>query len=136
MSKPRVLFVCVRNAGKSQMAAGVLRRDAADTIGGASAGTNPATTINALSAQVLLEVGVDITTETPQAITPELITAADLVVILGREAHIESVDGTPIETWDLDEPSDHGIDGLDRMRLIRDDITNRVDALRGQLLTP
>lgn len=70
MSKPRVLFVCVRNAGKSQMAAGVLRRDAADSIAVDSAGTGPATTINSLSAQVLLEVGVDITTETPQAITP------------------------------------------------------------------
>lgn len=136
MSAPRVLFVCVRNGGKSQMAAGLLRHAAAHTIAVDSAGTDPGARVNALSAQSLLEVGVDITSETPKAITPELIAAADLIVVLGRDANVDPGDGTPVENWDLDEPSDRGIDGLERMRLIRDDIQARVDNLRGQLLTP
>lgn len=133
MNTPRVLFVCVRNAGKSQMAAGLLRHIAEDTVTVDSAGTDPGTSINTLSAQSLLELGVDITNETPKAITAELITTADLVVILAREAHLDPVNGTPVVTWDLDEPSDRGIDGIERMRLIRDDIAHRVDTLRAQL---
>ncbi len=136
MSTPRVLFVCVRNGGKSQMAAGLLRHAAGETVNVDSAGTNPGTTINTLSAQSLHEVGVDITTETPKAITHELATAADLIVVLGREAHIEPVNGTRIEYWDTDEPSTRGIEGLDRMRLIRDNITARIDTLRTTTITP
>ncbi|MGC1207867.1 MAG: low molecular weight phosphatase family protein [Ornithinimicrobium sp.] len=133
MSTPRVLFVCVRNGGKSQMAAGLLRHSAGETVNVDSAGTNPGTTINTLSAQSLHEVGIDITTQTPKAITHELTTAADLIVVLGREAHIEAVNGTRVEYWDTDEPSTRGIEGLERMRLIRDDITTRVSQLAHDL---
>jgi arsenate-mycothiol transferase len=128
-----VLFVCVKNGGKSQMAAGLMRKAAGDAVIVHSAGTRPGQAINGLSAQVLLEVGVDITDQTPQQLTDDLIAAADRVIVLGREAEVRAVDGTPIETWETDEPSDRGIDGIDRMRLVRDDIERRVRQLADQL---
>ena len=131
---PSVLFVCVKNGGKSQMAAGLLHQAAGDTIGVDSAGTAPGSAVNALSAQVLREVGVDITDHIPKAITPEMVVAADVVVTLGREAHVEPVEGTRFENWDTVEPSEQGIEGIERMRLVRDDITARVHALRARLL--
>jgi arsenate-mycothiol transferase len=97
------------------------------------AGTKPGQAINGLSAQVLLEVGVDITDQTPQQLTDDLIAAADRVIVLGREAEVRAVDGTPIETWETAEPSDRGIDGIDRMRLVRDDIDRGVRQLADQL---
>lgn len=130
---PSVLFVCVKNGGKSQMAAGLLRQAAPGTVMVDSAGTKPGSTVNALSAQVLAEVGVDITGQTPKAITPGMIATADLVVTLGREAHVDPVEGTRFENWDTDEPSERGIDGIERMRLVRDDITARVAALVDEL---
>ena len=131
---PSVLFVCVKNGGKSQMAAGLLHHAAGDTIGVDSAGTRPGSVVNALSAEVLREVGVDIAEQTPKAITPDMVEAADVVVTLGREAHVEPVEGTRFESWDTVEPSERGIDGIERMRLVRDDITARVQALRVRLL--
>lgn len=136
VSKPSVLFVCVKNGGKSQMAAGLMRQLAADTIEVHSAGTKPGAAVNALSAQSLLEVGIDITGQTPKAIDPALVRDVDVVVTLGREAHVEPVDGTRFENWDTDEPSERGIDGIDRMRLVRDDIATRVRRLADQLHTP
>ena len=131
--KPSVLFVCVKNGGKSQMAAGLMRRAAGDSVDVDSAGTKPAGAVNALSAQCLREVGVDITGETPKAITDEMVTAADLVVVLGLDAVVEPGDGTPVVVWDTDEPSTRGIEGMERMRLVRDDIAARVDALAQEL---
>ena len=129
-----MLFVCVKNGGKSQMAAGLMRSIAGDRITVDSAGTAPAATINALSAQSLLEVGVDITDPVPKAITPHLIDNADLVVTLGREVRLDPLPGTPVENWDTDEPSERGIDGIERMRLVRDDITARVRHLADGLM--
>lgn len=126
---PSVLFVCVKNGGKSQMAAGLMRKATGDSVDVNSAGTKPGTTINALSAESLLEVGVDITAETPRALTADMVEAVDVVVTLGREAHVEPVEGTRFENWDTDEPSERGIDGIERMRLVRDDIAARVDDL-------
>ncbi len=63
-----------------------------------------------------------------------MVRDADVVITLGREAHVELVDGTRVENWDIDEPSLRGIDGIQRMRLVLDDISGRVDALRAQLL--
>ena len=133
---PSVLFVCVKNGGKSQMAAGLMRKAAGDAVIVGSAGTRPGAVINGLSARVLLEVGVDITDQTPQQLTDDLIAAADRVIVLGREAQVRSVDGTPVEYWDTDEPSERGIDGIDRMRLVRDDISRRVHDLAGDLAAP
>lgn len=126
LGPPSVLFVCVKNGGKSQMAAGLMREVAGDSIIVDSAGTRPGDAINGLSAQVLLEVGVDITDQIPKQITRDVIAAADRVIVLGREAQVEMVDGTPVDYWDTDEPSERGIDGIDRMRLVRDDIDRRV----------
>ncbi|BDD82596.1 putative arsenate reductase [Tsukamurella pulmonis] len=126
---PSVLFVCVRNGGKSQMAAGLMRRAAGDTVAVYSAGTDPGTAINALSAETLAEVGIDITGEVPTPIDPELLTRVDLVVTLGREAVVQPPAGVRVVRWGTDEPADRGIDGIERMRLIRDDIATRVDEL-------
>ena len=132
-AKPSVLFVCVKNGGKSQMAAGLMSRRAGDAIEVESAGTKPGTAVNALSAESLAEVGVDISTNTPKPVTEDLVRSADVVVTLGREAHVDEVPGTVFENWDTDEPSERGIDGIDRMRLVRDDIARRVDDLYDRL---
>ncbi|CAN5392159.1 low molecular weight phosphatase family protein [soil metagenome] len=135
MTKPSVLFVCVKNGGKSQMAAGLMRQLAGDTIDVYSAGTKPGPAVNELSAESMKEVGVDITSETPKPIDPQLVRDVDLVVTLGNEARVEPVAGTRFENWDTDEPSERGIDGIDRMRLVRDDIAARVHLLAEQLTT-
>lgn len=130
---PSVLFVCVKNGGKSQMAAGLMRHLAVDQVDVESAGTRPGTSLNDLSVSTLLEVGVDIRSEVPKPVTPDLVRAADLVIILGSEAHVEPVEGTRVETWDIDEPSERGIEGAERMRLVRDDIAARVRQLASDL---
>ncbi|MFE4465371.1 low molecular weight phosphatase family protein [Oerskovia sp. NPDC056781] len=126
MSTPRsVLFVCVKNGGKSQMAAGLARK-IAPAVQVDSAGTSPGSSLNALSVASLDEVGVDLSGEHPKPLTPELVAAADVVVVLGREAQVTTDDGTPVVVWDTDEPSLRGIEGMERMRLVRDDIAARV----------
>ena len=128
---PSVLFVCVKNSGKSQMAAGLMRAIAGHSVHVYSAGTQPGTSINRLSAESLAEVGVDISYQTPKPIDPSLLRDVDFVITLGRDAHVDPVPGTRFETRDTDEPSQRGIDGIERMRLIRNDITDRVtDLLR------
>lgn len=132
-STPSVLFVCVKNGGKSQMAAGLMRQLAGDTVDVYSAGTKPGAAVNDLSAQALLEVGVDIASEQPTPVDYELARDVDLVVTLGREAQLDPLPSTRIEHWDTDEPSERGIDGLERMRLVRDDIAARVQRLHTSL---
>jgi arsenate-mycothiol transferase len=134
MSKPAVMFICVKNAGKSQMAAALMRQLAGDRIDVYSAGTNPGQALNDLSVQVLAEVGAAIGDEQPKPIDPQLLDHVDVVVTLGREAHVDHRT-TPMQNWDTDEPSNRGIDGIERMRLVRDDIAVRVRALAADLLT-
>jgi arsenate-mycothiol transferase len=134
-STPSVLFVCVKNGGKSQMAAGLMRKVAGDTVQVYSAGTKPGSAINDLSAQALAEVGVDITGNTPTLVDPRLVQDVDVVVTLGREAHVDPIAGTRFENWDTDEPSERGIDGIVRMRLVRDDIAARAADLLDRLHT-
>jgi arsenate-mycothiol transferase len=131
---PSVLFVCVKNGGKSQMAAGLMREIAGDSVEVHSAGTKPGDGINKLSAESLAEVGIDISAETPKPVDPELLRSVDVVVTLGREAHVEPVAGTRFENWDTDEPSGRGIDGIERMRLVREDIAHRVADLHSRLM--
>ncbi len=131
--KPSVLFVCAKNGGKSQMAAGLMRQLAGEDVAVYSAGTKPAAAVNALSAESLLEVGIDISGETPKPVDPQLVRDVDVVVILGSEARLDPVPGTEFQTWDTDEPSERGIDGIERMRLVRDDIAIRVNELLAQL---
>ncbi|QIS07898.1 low molecular weight phosphatase family protein [Nocardia brasiliensis] len=129
-----MLFVCVRNSGKSQMAAGLMRHAAHGRVDAYSAGTAPGENrLNALSVQSLAEIGIDISLETPKPIDPHVLRAVDVVVILGREAHLDPVDGVRVINWDTDEPSERGIDGIERMRLVRDDINTRVQHLLTEL---
>ena len=127
--------MCVKNSGKSQMAAGLMRKIAGESVHVCSAGTNPGDGINALSAASLAEIGIDISTETPKAVDPALVRDIDFVITLGREAHVDSVPGTRFENWDTDEPSERGIDGIERMRLVRDDIADRVADLLDRMQT-
>jgi len=130
-----VLFVCVKNGGKSQMAAALMRKTAGDRVTVHSAGTAPGASLNALSVQVLHEVGASIDGERPKPIDPQLLTEVDLVVTLGGEAHVDAPAGVVVENWDTDEPSERGIDGIERMRLVRDDIAVRVEELATRLLS-
>ncbi|MFD6893616.1 low molecular weight phosphatase family protein [Rhodococcus sp. NPDC060086] len=134
MPTASVLFVCVKNGGKSQMAAALMRKTAGDRVVAHSAGTVPGPSLNALSVQVLHEVGASIDGEHPKPIDPQLLGEADLVVTLGSEARVDAPAGVAVENWDTDEPSERGIDGIERMRLVRDDIATRVDELTTRLL--
>lgn len=133
---PSVLFVCSRNGGKSQIAAGCLALEAGSAVNVLSAGTNPAKSINALAAEVLLEQGVDITSQVPRLLTEQDMLAADLVVVLGTEAQVPELDGVTIERWETDEPSLRGIEGRERMELVCADIHDRVKDLQARLLHP
>ena len=132
-SPPRVLFVCVKNGGKSQMAAGLMRQVAGSAVVVDSAGTQAGNVLNAQSVESLAEVGVDISSQRTQQVTDDLVRAADLVVVLGGDASVDPVDGTPVEVWTIDEPSSRGIEGMERMRLVRDDIHGRVRQLATRL---
>lgn len=131
--RPRVLFVCVRNGGKSPMAAGLLDHLTHGAVEALSAGTDPGTSVNGLSVAALAEVGVDISDHVPAPVTDELLLGADRVITLGREARLDPPPGVVVECWDTDEPSRRGIDGLERMRLVRDDIARRAEALATEL---
>ena len=130
---PSVLFVCVKNAGKSQMAAALMKHATGDVVEVHSAGTEPGTVINALSAQVLAESGIDIAGQTPKPIDPQLLDRVDLIVTLGRQAVVDHR-GAAVVNWDTDEPSLRGVHGIERMRLIRDDIADRTRRLAIELL--
>lgn len=131
--KPSVLFVCSKNGGKSQLAAGLMRQLAAGSVDVHSAGTKPGQDLNPLAVESLTELGIDVAGEHPKPVTEDVIDAADVIVVLGTEAKLEPRDGTRFERWDTDEPSERGIDGMERMRLVRDDIKSRVEALVSEL---
>lgn len=135
---PTVLFVCVRNAGKSQMAAALMRLRAGDLVEVRSAGTDPGTDVNREAAAVVEQVGATFRGEYPKALL-ETDLAADRVVVVGAEALADprlgaAADADPsIEVWRIDEPSERGIEGLERLALIRDDLDARVQALLADL---
>ncbi|MEX6464409.1 low molecular weight phosphatase family protein [Dietzia cinnamea] len=134
---PSVLFVCVRNGGKSQMAAALMRLQAGDRVEVHSAGTDPGNKVNALAAEVVAELGADMSGQVPTAVDPDLARRVDRVVVLGAEAaeEIDDDEVSALEIWRTDEPSHRGIDGPERMRLIRDDIAGRVATLLDELTT-
>lgn len=123
--KPAVLFVCVRNGGKSQLAAALMKELAGSMVTVHSAGTDPGTKLNQEMLDSLAEVGIQQPTAAPQAVNPELLKNVDLVVLLGEEAELDT-GNTPTERWVTDEPSERGITGAERMALIREDIHTRV----------
>ncbi|WP_240505443.1 low molecular weight phosphatase family protein [Nocardia mangyaensis] len=117
------------------MAAGLMRHLAGDRVQVHSAGTRPGTALNELSVASLDELGIDLADEKPKPIDPDLLPTIDVVVTLGREARVEPVPGVRIINWDTDEPSERGIDGIERMRLVRDDIHDHVRHLLTELTT-
>lgn len=133
--KSGVLFVCVKNGGKSQMAAALMRHLVGDDVTIYSAGTQPGTTLNTQSVESLKELGIDISGEHPKPITADMLANVDLIITLGQEAVVEPVNGIEVRNWNTDEPSTRGIEGMERMRLVRDDIQARIQALTGELKT-
>jgi len=129
--RPTVLFVCVHNAGRSQMAAGYLQHLAGDRIEVLSAGSAPAETINPVAVQAMAEDGVDITTAHPKILTNESVQASDVVITMGCGDACPFYPGKRYEDWKLDDPAGQGIDAV---RPIRDEIRARVEALIADLL--
>lgn len=134
-SKPGVLFVCVKNGGKSQIAGGLMRHLTGDTVTVYTAGTKPGPALNAQSVDSLAELGINISNEHTKAITADMLANVNLIITLGSEAVVDPVPGIEIRNWDTDEPSERGIGGMERMRLVRDDIQARVQALTTELST-
>ena len=130
---PSVLFVCSKNGGKSQLAAGLMNQLAHGTVTVHSAGTKPGESLNTQAVESLNELGIDITGEHPKPVTDEVLDAADVVIVLGTEARIEPREGKRFEFWETDEPSERGIEGMERMHLVRDDIKSRVQKLHAEL---
>jgi len=129
--KPTVLFVCVHNAGRSQMAAGWLTHLAGDTVQVASAGTEPADQLNPVAVAAMAEAGIDITTAQPTTLTVDAVHDADVVITMGCGDTCPIFPGKRYEDWDLQDPAGQN---LDTVRVIRDDIKQRVDALIAELL--
>ena len=130
---PSVLFVCSKNGGKSQLAAGLMNQLAGGAVTVYSAGTKPGKSLNPQAVESLTELGIDITGEHPKPVADEVLDAVDVVIVLGTEAKVEPHEGTRFEVWETDEPSERGIEGMKRMRLVRDDIKARVQKLHAEL---
>jgi arsenate reductase len=127
---PEVLFVCVHNAGRSQMAAGLLDKLAGDRIAVRSAGSEPADRINPSAVEAMREIGVDISKEFPKPLTDDAVRAADAVITMGCGDACPIYPGKRYEDWELEDPA--GKD-LETVRRIRDEIRGRVEALISSL---
>jgi arsenate reductase len=130
---PGVLFVCVHNAGRSQMAAGWLRHLVGDRVAVWSGGSEPAESVNPAAVAAMAEVGVDITQESPKPWTDEIVRAADVVVTMGCGDACPVLPGKRYEDWVLEDPAGRDVDAV---RPIRDDIRERVVALMRSLDVP
>ncbi|MEU4016034.1 arsenate reductase ArsC [Microbacterium sp. NPDC028030] len=128
---PTVLFVCVHNAGRSQMAAAYLRELAGERVRVLSAGSEPADRINPVAVAAMTEDGIDITENTPQILTTDDVRVSDVVITMGCGDACPIFPGTRYEDWQLDDPA--GLD-LPAVRPIRDDIKLRVTALLDDLI--
>lgn len=129
--KPSVLFVCVHNAGRSQMAAGYLRHFAGNRIEVRSAGSVPAEHINPIAVEAMSEDGIDIHAEQPKVLTDEAVQDSDVVITMGCGDACPFFPGKRYEDWELDDPAGQGIEAV---RPIRDDIKTRIEALVADLL--
>ena len=129
--QPEVLFVCVHNAGRSQMAAGLVRLRSEGRIHVRSAGSDPADAINPAVIEAMAEIGVDMSEEFPKPLTDEVVRAADVVITMGCGDACPIYPGKRYEDWALDDPS--GQD-LDEVRRIRDDLDARISVLVGELV--
>lgn len=129
--RPTVLFVCVHNAGRSQMAAGYLERLAGGRVEVRSAGSLPADHINPVAVQAMEEVGVDILGRTPRLLDADEVRACDVVITMGCGDACPVFPGTRYLDWDLDDPAGRS---LEEVRAIRDEIGRRVETLVAELL--
>ena len=131
MSLPTVLFVCVHNAGRSQMAAGFLQHLAGDRVEVLSAGSEPADAVNPAAVAAMAEVGIDLAAATPKLLTDAAVEEADVVVTMGCGDACPFYPGKRYEDWPLDDPAGQGIEAV---RPIRDEIRSRVEVLVAELL--
>ncbi|MEO6944736.1 MAG: arsenate reductase ArsC [Lacisediminihabitans sp.] len=128
---PSVLFVCVHNAGRSQMAAAYLRALAGDRVDVLSAGSEPADRVNPVAVAAMAEEGIDIAGEQPTLLTTDSVHGSDVVITMGCGDACPIFPATRYEDWQLDDPAGQGIDAV---RLIRDEIRARVERLLTELL--
>ena len=128
--KPTVLFVCVHNAGRSQMAAGYLQHLAGDRIQVLSAGSQPADQINPIAVEAMAEEGIDIVSERPKVLTTEAVQDSDVVITMGCGDTCPYFPGKRYEDWDLEDPAGQGIEAV---RPIRDEIKKRIEELIASL---
>ncbi len=130
--KPTVLFVCVHNAGRSQMAAGFMNSLGAGRVEVLSAGSAPKDSINPIAVQAMQEVGIDISNNVPKVLTPEAVLESDAVITMGCGDACPFYPGKRYEDWVLDDPAGQGIESV---RVIRDEIKKRVEQLLSELLS-
>jgi len=128
--KPSVLFICVHNAGRSQMAAGFLTHLAGDAIEVRSAGSAPAATINPAAVASMAEVGIDISAQSPKILTSDAVETSDVVITMGCGDTCPVFPGVRYRDWELPDPAGKDIDAV---RPIRDQIKVRVQALIDEL---
>ena len=129
-STPTVLFVCVHNAGRSQMAAGYLRHLAGDRVEVLSSGSEPKDQINPVAAEVMLEEGIDIRDNEPKILTDDQVQASDVVITMGCGDACKFYPGKRYEDWELEDPAGKDIDTV---RRIRDDIKARIQRLVAEI---
>ena len=130
-AKPSVLFVCVHNAGRSQMAAGFLSALAGDAIEVRSAGSAPADAVNPAAVEAMAEVGIDIADQNPKILTSEAVEASDVVITMGCGDTCPFFPGKSYRDWVLEDPAGKGVEAV---RPIRDQIRARVEDLIAELL--
>jgi arsenate reductase len=130
-NKPAVLFVCVHNAGRSQMAAGYLGALAGDRVDVFSAGSEPKDEINPVAIEVMAEEGIDIAGNVPKILTVDAVKQADVVITMGCGDACPIFPGKRYEDWQLDDPAGQGIESV---RPIRDDIKGRIEQLLTEIL--
>ncbi len=130
-NKPSVLFVCVHNAGRSQMAAGFLEHLSQGRIDVLSAGSAPKESINPVAVLAMAELGIDIANKKPKVLTVEAVQASDVVITMGCGDACPYFPGKRYEDWVLDDPAGQGIEAV---RIIRDEIKARVSTLISELL--
>jgi arsenate reductase (thioredoxin) len=128
--KPSVLFVCIHNAGRSQMAAAYLTHLAGDRVVVRSAGSAPAESVNPAAVAAMLEEGIDMSAETPKILTDEAVRGSDVVVTMGCGDTCAIYPGKRYEDWKLDDPAGQGIDSV---RPIRDEIRRRIETLISEI---
>ena len=128
--KPSVLFVCVHNAGRSQMAAAWLTHLAGDRVEVRSAGSAPADTVNPAAVEAMKEVGIDMSAETPKILTVEAVQASDVCITMGCGDTCPVFPGKRYLDWTLDDPAGRGVEAI---RPIRDEIKARIEALIAEI---